>query len=90
MPGAKIPVLETEKLTLTKDGRGLYVYDDGDILSANTWDAVNIYASGAGAGYTIKVLPAASTTAWLKVIYMSGSSGTETTGYIPVFNSTLL
>jgi hypothetical protein len=92
MPGAKIPVLEVEKLTLAKDGRGLYVNDDGDVLASvpfGTTHTIGVYGSGAG-GWVINALPAASTTAWLKITYISGTGETSTTGYIPVFNETVL
>jgi hypothetical protein len=92
MPGAKIPVLEIEKLTLSKDGRGLYVNDDGDVLASvpfGTNHTINAKASST-AGYVLSVLPAASTTAWLKVTFVSGTGALATTGYIPVFNETVL
>jgi hypothetical protein len=75
MTGSKIPVLEIEKLTLTKDGRGLNLYSDGDVLGQDTW-------TGSGGN-----LPAHSATAWLKINYRSGTSATDYTGYVPVFNA---
>jgi hypothetical protein len=50
MAGAKIPVLEIEKLTLSKDGRGLYVNDDEDVLASvpfGTTTTINAKASSA-------------------------------------------
>ena len=33
MSGGKLPVIEIEMLTLKKDGRGLYAYDDDDVVT---------------------------------------------------------
>lgn len=80
--GSNIPVLTVEKFWLDKDGRGLYVHADGAVCNADTW------STGVSGGTTgaVQVLPAPSATAWLKINYMSGTAGTTTTGYIPIFN----
>ena len=75
--GSNIPVLTVEKLWIDKNGRGIYVHADGNVCNADTWTG-KLAKSGA-------FLPAVSATAWLKVIRMSGTSGTESTGYIPIF-----
>ena len=85
MAGNKIPVVEIEKLTLKRDGRGMHVYDDGDVLATTGWQGGDVYASGS----LIKVLPAPSALAWLKVTYRSGTSATDVVGYVPVFNGHL-
>jgi hypothetical protein len=82
MPGAKIPVLEVERLRFIKDGRGIYAYNDGDVLFGGTCAG----KSGGAAGAT-SMLPAASANMWMKITYVSGTSATETTGYIPIFNA---
>ena len=69
MAGAKIPVLEIEKLTLTKDGRGLYAYNDGDVLFGGS-----CAGTSGGALSTVKFLPAASANMWLKIHYTSGTN----------------
>lgn len=84
MVGSKIPVLETEKLILTKSGRGLNTSDDGVVLrSGGAWytrtaDRNDIVSGGL-------YLMAASCSAWIKVTYASGTEYTGATGYIPVF-----
>ena len=87
--GSNIPVLTVEKLWLDKDGRGIYAHDDGKAAKAGTW--VNTpFASGSFVTGSGQVLPAASTTAWLKLTWMSGTAGNTTTGYIPVFSGNIL
>lgn len=83
MPGSKIPILTVEKFWLEKDGRGLYVFDDGAVCSGAAWTGV----SGGALECSKKFLPAVSAQAWLKVTRMSGTSGGTTVGYIPIFNS---
>jgi len=84
MPGAKIPVIEVEKLIISRDGRGLYVYSDGDTFysgGASTWTGV----SGQSSGSSVKFLVAPSATGWLKVSYASSTTDSIGVGYIPVF-----
>jgi len=83
MAGSKIPVLECEKLTFSDDGRGLNVYWDG----TNFWSgaATSHVASPQASG--VAVLPLPSTSGWLRVQAMSGSTGSIQTGYIPVFKN---
>jgi len=80
MPGAKIPVLEIEKLWLKEEGRGLYAHADGYAFNTATW-----YSSTSDTS-----LPAASTTAWLKVTWISGTSGAGGMGFIPVFSGNMI
>ena len=81
MAGAKIPVLEVERLWIRSGGRGLHAYHDGTALDASTgiWTGV----SSQTAEMSRQFLPAASTSAWLKITY--DDAGTTTTGYIPIW-----
>ena len=79
--GSSIPVLSVERLWLDNDGRGLNCYWDG----TNFWSGNIACRSGTGIGESIKILPAASTSGWLRIQAMSGSTGSIQTGYIPVF-----
>ena len=88
--GSNIPVLTAEKFWLDKDGRGLHAHDDGTACKAGTWTNIGVYASGTAQGNTIEVLPAPSTTAWLKITVMSGTAGSSFVGYIPVFSGNIL
>jgi len=75
---SKIPVLETEKLTIKKAGRGLrYNWDEANYFSGN------IVSVSGGATGSHRVLPAASTMGWATLDIVSGS--TTFSGYIPVF-----
>ena len=80
--GGSIPVLSVEKLWLDKSGRGLYVYGDNYVSNADAFPGVSSTCAGASK----KFLPAASTTAWLRVHMMSGTAGATFTGYIPIFS----
>jgi len=76
MTGSDIPVLEIEKLTLTKDGRGLII----------PWDADNLHVVAGTAGSS----PSANATAgWLRIRYTSGSTygATGSTLYAPLYAS---
>lgn len=94
MPGAKIPVLEIEKLRLTDDGRGVELYNDGtNFLKGRIWSGRA--ASGnkeklntADAGYP-NFLCAASSSGWLKLHMVSSSTygATGATYYVPVFSA---
>ena len=84
--GSNIPVLTAEKFWLDKDGRGLHAHDDGMACKAGTWTNINTYADSG----VREVLPAASTTAWLKLTVMSGTTGATFVGYIPVFSGNIL
>ena len=93
MPGAKIPVLEIEKLKLTKSGGGIDYYNDGtNFLKGRNWSGT---PAGSGSFFPkpdsglAKFLCAASSSGWLK-IHMISSSGYGATGqsfYIPVFSN---
>ena len=82
--GSNIPVLSVEKFWLDNDGRGINVYNDG----SNFWSGASIselYASSISTG-KYQILPAASTSGWLRIRAMSGSTGSLQTGYIPIFS----
>jgi len=79
MAGGKLPVIEIENLTLKKNGRGLYGYNDGTTMSAATWTGV--WVSGQLGVKSGQFLPAASTSAWLKIT-IDG-----TAHYFPGFNT---
>ena len=82
MPGARIPVLESEKFTISNDGRGLIVFDDGtNFKSGGAWSAA------VDSGATFACLPLASCNAWMRVTFMSGSAGSLGYGYIPILSS---
>jgi len=82
MPGAKIPVIEIEKLSLSEDGRGLVFYDDGtNFKSGGAW------STAIDSGSTFKCLGVASCNAWLRVSFMSGSNGSIGYGFVPVLSN---
>ena len=82
MPGSKIPVLESEKLTLSDDGRGLNLYWDGTNFWSGSMTTISDKSLGpSGNGF----LPVSSGSGWLRIQAMSGSNGSIQTGYIPVF-----
>jgi len=81
MPGAKIPVLEVEKLWLKEKGRGINAHADGYAMNIATWMSGTV-----AAGW----LPAASTMGWLKITYISGTSGAGGTGFIPIFSGNII
>jgi len=90
MPGSKIPVLEIEKLKLTRDGRGIEVYNDGNnLIKSRVW--LGLHGSGSkssGCSASPRFLIAASSSGWLKIHMISGSTYgvTGATYFIPVFN----
>ena len=75
MPGSKIPVLEVERLDLTRDGRGLIFPWDADNLDVRSF-STTIPASSQANG-------------WLRIRYTSGSTygPTGSTMYIPLYTS---
>ena len=88
MPGAKIPVLEIEKLKLDEDGRGIILYNDATNLligSSSPWTGI----SGQNSGLSKQFFPAASSMGWLKIHYVSSSTygPTGASAYIPVFRN---
>jgi len=82
MPGAKIPVLEIEKLWLKEEGRGIYAHADGYAFNIGTWSSGNRQDNVS--------LPAASTMGWLKITWISGTAGAGGMGFIPVFSGNLI
>ena len=90
MPGSNIDVLEIEKLKLTRDGRGIEITNDGtNLLKSRVWDGISMSGanSGRGSGYP-RFFCAASSSGWLKIHMISGSTygPTGATYYIPVFS----
>jgi hypothetical protein len=88
MPGAKIPVLEIERLGLTEDGRGIVLYNDGInfvVQSASPWTGI----SSNGTASSKKFFPSVSSMGWLKVHYVSSSTygPTGATAYIPIYRN---
>lgn len=75
MTGAKIPILEIEKLSITDDGRGFYFYDDGTNFRRGS---CKLSTSGA---------PSGGSNAWLKIHMVSSSTygATGSTYYIPCY-----
>jgi len=76
MAGAKIPVLEIERLSLDKDGRGLILPLDGNNLNVTVWTT-----AGDPSGTTAN--------GWLRFRYTSGSTygATGATLYAPLYSS---
>jgi len=86
MPGSKIPVLEIENLTITKDGRGIVLYDDGDNVNlGESWTGISSNAAGS----TKYFFPALSSSGWVGVHIVSGSTygPTGATYYIPLYSN---
>jgi hypothetical protein len=83
MPGAKIPVLEIENLFMSDDGRGITVYNDGtNFLKNRCWTGIPNSSNST----RVKFFPAASSSGWVRVKTISGSSA-EATYYIPVYSN---
>jgi len=77
MPSAKIPVLEIEKLSLSEDGRGINVYNDG----TNAWvynDAWSLSGKSSSGG---------TADGWLRVSWISGNTSSVSYVYIPFYTS---
>ena len=86
MAGSKIPVLETENLMVTDNGRGLLLYNDGtNAHLGSDWTGISSNVAGA----SIKFLPAASSSGWIGVHLISGSTygPTGSLYYIPLFSN---
>ena len=86
MAGAKIPVLETENLLVTKSGRGILVYNDGDnVHLGQDWTGISSQAKSA----VKKFFPAASSSGYIGVRVISGSTYGPTGAiyYIPIFSN---
>lgn len=88
MVGAKIPVLEIEKLKITEEGRGLIFDNDGTnflLTGSSPWTGV----SSQGVGASRKFFPASGSLGWLKVHYVSGSTygATGSACYIPIYRN---
>jgi hypothetical protein len=95
MPGAKIPVLEIEKLWLKKSGRSLWFHDDGSVGHYETFAKLPWISGLGGAGtstpadWSGQILPAASSMGWLKVSWISGTTGSVSQGIIPIFSANI-
>lgn len=92
MPGAKIPVLEIEKLKIKEDGRGLIFYNDGTNLNISATSPWTCSAYPHSSTSTLSVrscFPVASSMGWLKCHYISGTTygPTGATVYIPIFRN---
>lgn len=76
MVGAKIPVLEIEKLKLSEDGRGLLIYEDGVNSHINSISHSVIKYSGTADG-------------WVRFGLVSGSTfgPTGSSIYVPFYRT---
>jgi len=83
MTGSKIPVLEVEKLSIKKDGRGFLFYENTRLSEG--WTGYS--ATGGTLGRTFLV--AASSSGWLKIHVVSGSTygPTGASYYVPLFST---
>jgi len=84
MEGVNIPQLETEKFMVKKDGRGFLFHESGRMT--RDWDGFS-YSGGTVGGRHF--LCAASSSGWLKVHVISGSTygPTGASYYIPIFKN---
>ena len=88
MPGSNVEVQEIEQLLMTKSGRGIIVSVDNyncQVESTSPWTGISSQAAGASR----KFLPAASSLAWIKFHYVSGSTygPTGATLYVPAYRN---
>jgi len=86
MPGAKIPVLEIENLTITDNGRGILLYNDGtNVHLGQDWTGISSQSSEASK----KFFPAASSSGWVGIHLISGNTygPTGAVYYIPLFSN---
>jgi len=86
MTGSKIPVLEIENLMITDNGRGILLYNDGtNVHLGQTWTGISSNVSNA----ITKFFPAASSSGWIGVNIISGSTygPTGAVYYIPLFSN---
>jgi len=86
MAGSKIPVLEIENLLITDNGRGLLVYNDGtNVHLGQDWTGI----SGNISNESRTFFPAASSSGWIGVNLISGSTygPTGAVYYIPLFSN---
>jgi hypothetical protein len=74
MPGKKLPVLEVGDLLITNDGNGIIFYNDGTNAQVGAWETLYTPSNQNAAG-------------WFKMRYMSGSTSTLTTGYVPFYSN---
>ena len=90
MPGAKIPILEVEKLRIANDGAGIDFVNDGTIfLKSRVWSGSYPQSGSNDTGGTAKrplCLCAGSSSGWLRITVRSGSAA-ETPYYIPIFSA---
>jgi len=86
MPGAKIPVLEIENLTITEDGRGILLYNDGtNVHLGQDWTGISSQVTAASKRF----FPAASSSGYIGVHIISGSTYGPTGAiyYIPLYSN---
>jgi len=83
--GSKIPELEVEKLIIKDDGRGFMFYENTRLSS--DWTGLSV--SGGTAATSRTFLSAASSSGWLKVHILSGSTygPTGASYYVPLFST---
>ena len=84
MEGAKIPILEVEKITIKDNGRGCLFHDSGRM----TKDWLGCSYSGGTVGGK-QFICAASSAGWLKIHIISGSTygPTGASYYIPLYRT---
>jgi len=86
--GVKITVIEIEKLKIANKGDGFRFHDSGRLH--RDWDgtAISGINAGKGTGYP-RFLCAASSSGWLKIHVISGSTygPTGASYYIPLFKT---
>jgi len=84
MPGANIPLVETEKLTISDDGRGFIFHESGRMTK--DWTGCS-YSGGTVGGRHFLYAP--SSAGWLKIHIISGSTfgPTGASYYVPLFKS---
>jgi len=86
MAGAKIPVLEVEDYLVTKDGRGIILYNDGkNVLLGRNWTGI----PPSSASTKTECFPAMSSSGWIAVSVISGSTfgPTGAAYYIPLYSN---
>jgi len=86
MVGSKIPVLEIENYLVTKDGRGILMYDDGvNAHIGDYWTGISSQATGADK----KFFSAPSSSGYIGVHIISGSTYGPTGAiyYIPLYSA---
>jgi hypothetical protein len=86
--GVYIPILEVEKFKIAKYGDGFRFHDSGRLHRDWNGTSVSGINAGKGTGYP-RFLCAASSSGWLKINVISGSTfgPTGAAFYIPLFKT---